>query len=87
MPRLGKLTESADGIFVRASSDGKFAQHHRNGNDEYTKEIYEEKDKLEKVRARFFSAFETLRETDNVKIIDASGTPDEVASSILKFFN
>jgi len=45
------------------------------------KEIYEKEETLSLVRATFMRVFDTL--TDNVAIIDAGGTPEEVAAQIV----
>lgn len=47
-------------------------------------EIYENYDYLEKTRRMFFDVFERLeRRGENIAIIDASGTPEEIAEKIL----
>ncbi len=55
-------------------------------------EIYENYDYLEKTRRMFFDVFECLRaEGEKIEVIDASGTPEEIAKDILsrtlKIFN
>jgi dTMP kinase len=46
-------------------------------------EIYENYDYLEKTRRMFFDVFERLRKRgENIAIIDASGTPEEIAKMI-----
>jgi dTMP kinase len=46
-------------------------------------EIYENYDYLEKTRRMFFDVFGRLRERgENIAIIDASGTPEEIAKMI-----
>ncbi len=46
-------------------------------------EIYENYDYLEKTRRMFFDVFERLRERgENIAVIDASGTPEEIADNI-----
>ena len=48
-------------------------------------EIYENYDYLEKTRRMFFDVFERLEARgENIAIIDASGTPDEIAEKILE---
>lgn len=48
-------------------------------------EIYENYDYLEKTRRMFFDVFERLRERgENIAVIDASGTPEEIAENIFK---
>ena len=34
LPRLGKFTKTAYSVFVSFATNGKFAQHNRDGNDE-----------------------------------------------------
>lgn len=47
-------------------------------------EIYENYDYLEKTRRMFFDVFERLEKRgENIAIIDASGTPEEIAEKIL----
>ena len=45
-------------------------------------EIYEKKDKLAAVRASYKRVFESLGEKENVKIINADGTPEAIAEEI-----
>ncbi len=45
-------------------------------------EIYEKAEKLQAVREKYFYAFERLADTDNIKIINADRTPDEIAEDI-----
>jgi dTMP kinase len=48
-------------------------------------EIYENYDYLEKTRRMFFDTFERLRARgENIAIIDASGSPEEIAEKILE---
>ncbi len=54
----------------------------RIGSREMT-EIYEERDALERIRNKYFEVFNSLDSAENVKIIDASGSADEVASMVL----
>jgi dTMP kinase len=47
-------------------------------------EIYENYDYLEKTRRMFFDVFDRLRERgENIAVIDASGSPEEIAEKIL----
>lgn len=49
-----------------------------------SKEIYENFDYLTRTRAMFFDVFEKLRRNgENIVVIDASGTVDEVAKAVL----
>ncbi len=47
-----------------------------------SREIYEEESRLQAVRDKFYHVFELLRERDTVRIIDASGSVDEVAARV-----
>lgn len=50
-----------------------------------SKEIYENFDYLTRTRAMFFDVFEKLRQNgENIVIIDASGSVDEVAAAVLE---
>lgn len=51
------------------------------------KEIYEEKSRLEKVRAQFYHVFDLLRDRDNICIIDASGSVEQVHESVMRALN
>ncbi len=56
----------------------------RIGNRGEQTEIYENLDYLTRTRAMFFDVFEKLRARgEKIAVIDASGTPDEVAERIL----
>ncbi len=46
-------------------------------------EIYEERDALERIRAKYFEVFNSLAPAENVKIIDASGSADEVSAAVI----
>jgi dTMP kinase len=54
----------------------------QNGSRGFT-EIYEKADTLRAVRKKYFDAFELLKTTDNVKIISADRSADEIASDVL----
>lgn len=47
-------------------------------------EIYEKASTLKRIRSRFFEVFERLDGKENIKIIDASRTPEEIAGDIEK---
>lgn len=47
-----------------------------------TKELFEETGRLVKTRARYFEAFEKLKDKENILIIDGGRTPDEVEADI-----
>ncbi len=49
-------------------------------------EIYETEEKLTKFRARFFEVFEMLRDSDNIEIVSAFGTIEEVSARIIEAF-
>jgi len=51
--------------------------------DRSFREIYETEDMLNAVRKRYFSAFERLKNRDNIVIVDAGRTVEEVAGDIL----
>lgn len=50
-----------------------------------TVEIYETEEKLTKIRDSYFSAFEKMKDTENVKIINGERTVDEIAEDIVTF--
>ena len=43
LPGFRELAETTNSIFVRFATNGKLAQHNRNGNDENAEKIYEKK--------------------------------------------
>ncbi|MBP3333598.1 MAG: dTMP kinase [Ruminiclostridium sp.] len=45
-------------------------------------EIYEKASTLKRIRSRFFEVFERLKDIENIKIIDAARSPEEIASDI-----
>ena len=47
-------------------------------------EIYEKASTLKRIRSRFFEVFERLDSVENIKIVDASRTPEEISSDIEK---
>ena len=47
-----------------------------------TTEIYETEEQLTKVRNQFLSVFERLRGRDNVKIVNAAGSIEEIHERI-----
>ena len=55
--------------------------------DRSFREIYETEDMLNAVRKRYFNAFDLLRDRDNIVVIDAGRTVDEVAADILSAVN
>lgn len=50
------------------------------------REIYENIEYQNKIRKRFFEVFELIKETENIKIIDASRTVDEISDDIMKIY-
>ena len=51
------------------------------------REIYEEKSVQEKVRKRFLEVFGLLKDSENVKIVDASRSILEVSADIINIYN
>jgi len=49
-----------------------------------THEIYETTERLTRVRNQFYSVFETLRERDNICIVNAAGTIEEIHQKIVE---
>ena len=47
-----------------------------------TQEIYENREKLEQVRRKFYSVFERLEDDEHIVILDASRTIEEIADEI-----
>lgn len=45
-------------------------------------ELFEREERLRQTRALYFQAFERLRDVENVAVVDASGTEDEVEARI-----
>ena len=54
----------------------------RIGSDRAVTEIYEKKSKLESIRNKYFSLFSCLDEKENIKIVDATKSIDEIAQKI-----
>ncbi len=50
-----------------------------------TVEIYETEEKLTKIRDSYFAAFEKMKTTENVKIINGERTVEEIAEDIEKY--
>lgn len=51
------------------------------------REIYENKAVLEKIRKRFFDVFELLKDSENIKIVDAARPVSEVSADVIKIYN
>ncbi len=49
-----------------------------------THEIYENAERLRRVREQFYAVFERLKDTDHVAVVDASRTVEEIHSEILR---
>ena len=54
----------------------------RISKDRLVTEIYEEKERLERYRKRYFDIFEMLKFTDNIAIINTSASIEQVAEEI-----
>jgi len=54
----------------------------RISKDRMVTEIYEERDRLERYRNRYFDIFEMLKFTDNIAIINTAASIEEVAEEI-----
>lgn len=52
-----------------------------------SREIYENRSTQERIRRRFFEVFEKLGDSENIRIVNASGSISEVAEEIRKIFN
>ena len=50
-------------------------------------EIYENREKLEQVRRKFYSVFDRLEEDEHIVILDASRTIEEIADEIFSIVN
>ncbi|MBQ9460889.1 MAG: dTMP kinase [Clostridia bacterium] len=51
------------------------------------REIYENTQAQKRIRNRFFEVFELLKDSENIKIVDASRTVPEVSADIIKLYN
>ena len=51
------------------------------------REIYENTEAQQRIRKRFFEVFELLKDRENIKIVDASGTISAVSADIIKIYN
>lgn len=49
-----------------------------------THEIYENEERLERVRRQFMTAFDALRDTDRIAIVNAARTPEEIHEEIFR---
>lgn len=66
-------------IFLDLTPEQSMERINRN---RVTHEIYETEERLERVRRQFLAAIDALRATDNISIINAARTPDEVHAEI-----
>lgn len=55
----------------------------RLGKDRVNREIFENKSTLERIRKRFFDVFEILGQSENIKIIDAMRSVEEVHTDVM----
>lgn len=51
------------------------------------REIYENAQAQKRIRDRFYEVFELLKDSENIKIVDASRTVQEVSADIIKIYN
>ena len=63
------------------------ASDERIAKNRLEREIYEEKEMQERIRKRFLEVFALLKDSENVKIVDASRTVEEVSADIIKIYN
>ena len=66
-------------VFLDVSAE-QAMERIRRGRDRV--ELFEREDRLRKTRALYFEAFERLKETETVAVVDASGPEDEVARRV-----
>ena len=66
---------------------GSKASDERIAKNRLEREIYEEKEMQERIRKRFLEVFGFLQDSENVKIVDASRTVEEVSADIIKIYN
>ena len=63
--------------------DAKTAME-RIGGDRAVTEIYEKEGKLDKIRSKYLELFDSLKERDNIRIINANEEIDKVSEQIYK---
>lgn len=51
------------------------------------REIYENREMQQRIRSRFFEVFGLLRDSENIRIVDASRSIAEVSADIIEIFN
>ena len=71
-------------IFLDLTPEQSMARINRN---RATQEIYENEEKLTQVRNQFYRVFEQLRERDNIQIVDAYRTLEEIHTDIVKLMD
>lgn len=71
-------------IFIDITPES--AMERININREET-ELFETKERLTETRNKYFEAFDKLKDSENVVIIDGNGTPDEVHERIIEVLN
>ncbi len=54
--------------------------------DRSLREIYENTDTQSRVRSRFYEVFDLLRDSENIKIVDASRSIEAVSADIIKIY-
>lgn len=68
-------------IFIDIDADTAMERIMKN---RFHQELFEKKSRLEKVRENYLTAFERLKDTERVVIIDGTKSPDEIAKQIWK---
>ena len=71
-------------IFLDLTPEQSMARINRN---RATQEIYENEEKLTQVRNQFYSVFEQLRERDNIQIVDAYRSVEDIHKDIVTLIN
>lgn len=66
-------------VFVDVDPDTAIERITKN---RFHQELFEKKSRLEKVREKYFEAFEKLQDTENVIVIDGNRSPEEIAEDI-----
>ena len=71
-------------IFLDLTPEQSMARINRN---RATQEIYENEEKLTQVRNQFYRVFDQVRERDNIQIVDAYRSVEEIHASIVELLN
>lgn len=66
-------------IFVDVNPDTALERIAKN---RFHQELFEKKSRLEKVREKYFEAFEKLKDTENIVVIDGNRSQEEIAEDI-----